>query len=154
MYIAKEITTYHGGAGFNVGDVITLKAADVGNGGDLVLTVGSLEDNNASNEFLCNDSNNIRNMTLTGLTGTKLSGGLYQATVTSSNSFTVPTETSGHAHNYVSGGHVIVEGAEGTTEGAEGEAKAAEGEKTEGEKKETGKEGEKKEDKKPATEKK
>ena len=46
------------------------------------------------------------------------------------------------------------EGAEGTTEGAEGEAKAAEGEKTEGEKKEAGKEGEKKEDKKPATEKK
>tara|TARA_B100001109_G_scaffold239841_1_gene222659 strand:- start:1333 stop:5997 length:4665 start_codon:yes stop_codon:yes gene_type:complete len=113
--IAKEITTYHGGAGYNVNDVITLKAADVGNGGDLVLTVGSLEDNKASNEFLCNDSNNIRNMTLTGLTGTKLSGGLYQATVTSSNSFTVPTETSAHAHNYVSGGHVIVEGAEGTT---------------------------------------
>jgi len=46
------------------------------------------------------------------------------------------------------------EGAEGATEGAEGEVKAAEGEKTEGEKKEAGKEGEKKEDKKPATEKK
>ena len=62
--VAEEIITYHGGADFQVGDVITLDAADVGNGGDLTLTVKSLEDNNASNMFLLNDKNNMRNMTL------------------------------------------------------------------------------------------
>ena len=60
-------------------------------GADLTLTVGSLEDNNASNMFLLNDATNIRNFTYTGLTGTKRAGGLYEITVTSANSFTIPT---------------------------------------------------------------
>ena len=111
---AKEIITYHGGSGFNVGDVITLKSADIGSGGDLVLTVESLEDNNATNMFLTNDKNNIRNMTFSGSTGTKRAGGLYQVTVQDSDSFTVPTATAGSIHNYVSGGNVIKEGSEGT----------------------------------------
>ena len=109
-----ETVTYHGGAGFNVGDVITLKSADVGGNGDVTLTVGSLEENNASNVFLTNDKNNIRNMTFTSLSGTKRAGGLYQVTVGDADTFTVPTVTSGSAHSYVSGGNVIKEGAEGT----------------------------------------
>ena len=40
-----------------------------------------------------NDATNIRNFTYTGLTGTKRAGGLYEITVTSANSFTVPTSS-------------------------------------------------------------
>ena len=111
---AVEINTYHGGSGFAVGDVITLASANIGGSGDITLTVGSLEDNNASNMFLCNDKNNIRNFTYQGLIGTKLAGGTYQATVTSANAFTVQTAVHDLAHIYVSGGNVIAEGAEST----------------------------------------
>ena len=83
-----EINTYHGGAHFNVDDVITLPSSKIGGGGDLTLTVGSLENNNASQMFLCNDSNNIRNFTFVGLTGTKRAGSLHKVNVTSSTSFT------------------------------------------------------------------
>jgi hypothetical protein len=107
-----EINTYHGGAGFSVGDIITLSSANIGGSGDMTLEVTSLEDNNASHMFLCNDANNIRNFTFTGLTGTKRAGALYEVTVTSANSFTVPTAIEDLAHTYVSGGNVIVEGAE------------------------------------------
>jgi hypothetical protein len=112
--IPTEIVTYHGGAHFNVDDVITLPSSKIGGGGDLTLTVGSLENNNASQMFLCNDSNNIRNFTFVGLTGTKKAGGLYKATVTSGTSFTVPTSTDTLTHSYVKGGNVIAEGAEST----------------------------------------
>ena len=111
---ATEIITWNGGNGFGVNDVITLKSNDVGGGGDLTLTVGSLEDNNASNMFLLNDATNIRNFTFTGLTGTKRAGGLYKITVTSASSFTVPSSISEYAHSFVKGGNVIAEGAEGT----------------------------------------
>ena len=114
---AKEIITWNGGNGFGVNDVITLKSNDIGGGGDLTLTVGSLEDNNACNLFLLNDATNIRNFTFTGLTGTKRAGGLYAVTVTSANSFTVPSSISEYAHTFVKGGNVIVEGAEGTNVG-------------------------------------
>ena len=98
---AKEIITYHGGSGFHIDEVITLKSADIGGGGDLVLTVKSLEDNNASNMFLTNDKNNIRNATYSGVSGTKRAGGLYKVTVQDANSFTVPTATHPSIHNYV-----------------------------------------------------
>ncbi len=114
---AKEIITYHGGSGFHIDEVITLKSADIGGGGDLVLTVKSLEDNNASNMFLTNDKNNIRNATYSGVSGTKRAGGLYKVTVQDANSFTVPTATHPSIHNYVSGGNVIKEGSEGTNIG-------------------------------------
>ena len=109
-----EINTYHGGAGFSVGDIITLPSGNIGGSGDMTLEVASLEDNNASHMWLCNDSNNIRNFTFTGLTGTKRAGALYQVTVTSANAFTVETNTSDLTHNYVKGGNVIIEGAEST----------------------------------------
>ena len=111
---AVEFNTYHGGAGYSVGDIITLASGDTGGAGDITLQVGSTELNAASNMWLCNDSNNIRNFTFTGLTSKKRAGGLYQVTVTSANSFTVPTATSDLTHNYVSGGNVIIEGAEST----------------------------------------
>jgi hypothetical protein len=110
--IAAEINTYHGGAGFSVGDIITLKSSQIGSGGNLTLQVTKLEDNNASNMFLFNNKCNLRNMTMQGLTGTKLAGGLYQVNVTSTTEFVVPTETSDLTHNYVSGGQFIVQGDE------------------------------------------
>ena len=67
--------------------------------------------------FLLNDATNIRNFTFTGLTGTKRAGGLYEVTVTSANSFTIPTSTSEYNHTYVKGGNVIKEGDEGTNIG-------------------------------------
>ena len=67
--------------------------------------------------FLLNDATNIRNFTFTGLTGTKRAGGLYQITVTSANSFVIPTSIAEYAHSYVSGGNVIAEGAEETNIG-------------------------------------
>ena len=113
--VAEEIITYHGGSGYHVGEVITLDAADVGNGGDLTLTVKSLEDNNASNMFLLNDRNNMRNMTFVGLSGQKRSGGLYKVTnVGSTTSFVVELGTSQYAHTYIKGGSVIKVGNEGT----------------------------------------
>ena len=67
---------------------------------DLTLEVTSLENNNASQMFLCNDSNNIRNFTFVGLTGTKKAGGLYKVNVTSGTSFTILqlTDTLTHTH--------------------------------------------------------
>jgi hypothetical protein len=109
-----EINTYHGGAHFNVDDVITLPSSKIGGGGDLTLTVGSLENNNASQMFLCNDSNNIRNFTFVGLTGTKRAGSLHKVNVTSTTSFTVPTSTDTLTHTYIKGGNVIAEGSEST----------------------------------------
>ena len=85
---SKEIITYHGGAKFNVGDIITT-SNKIGGNGDLTLEVTSLENNNDFQMFLCNDSNNIRNFTFVGLTGTKKAGGLYKVNVTSGTSFTV-----------------------------------------------------------------
>ena len=64
--------------------------------------------------FLCNDSNNIRNFTFVGLTGTKRAGSLHKVNVTSSTSFTVPTSTDTLTHTYVKGGNVIAEGSEST----------------------------------------
>jgi hypothetical protein len=47
--------------------------ANIGSGtGDLVLTVASLENNDASNMFLMNNQTNIVQMSMKGLTGTPL----------------------------------------------------------------------------------
>ena len=69
--------------------MLLLPSNKIGGNGDLTLTVTSLENNNASQMFLCNDSNNIRNFTFVGLTGTKRAGSLHKVNVTSSTSFTV-----------------------------------------------------------------
>jgi hypothetical protein len=114
---ATQIITYHGGINFAVNDIITLKSADIGNGGDLTLKVKKLEQNTASNFFLTNEKNNIRNMTFFGLDDTKVSGGLYQATVVDGTNFKVQMGSSVYVHTYISGGHIIKVGSEATTLG-------------------------------------
>ena len=79
----SSATIYHGGYGFLVGDTITIPAANIGNGGNLTLTVDSLENNDASNMFLCNNQTNIVQMTMKGLTGTPGAGGTSKAAVVS-----------------------------------------------------------------------
>ena len=112
--VATQIITYHGGINFKVDDIITIKSADIGNGGDLTLKVKKLENNNACNFLLVNEKNNIRNMTWLDLSGTKCSGGLYQVTVVDGVSFQVQMGTSQYVHTYVKGGHVIPVGSEST----------------------------------------
>ena len=80
---ASSVTVYHGGVGFAVNDQVTIPAASVGNGGNLVLTITALEDNNASNMFLLNNTTNLVQMSMKGLTGTPGAGGTSKAAVTS-----------------------------------------------------------------------
>jgi len=82
---APTVTLYHGGTGFVVNDTITIPAGTIGNptGGDLVCTVTSLENNDASNMFLCNNQTNIVQMTMKGLTGTPGAGATGKAAVVS-----------------------------------------------------------------------
>jgi hypothetical protein len=81
--VVNSVVIYHGGTGFVVSDTITIPAASIGNGGDLVLTVASLENNDASNMFLLNNQTNLVQMTMKGLTGTPTAGGTSKAAVTS-----------------------------------------------------------------------
>jgi hypothetical protein len=77
---APTVTIYHGGTGFVNGDTITLPAAAIGSpGSDLVLTVASLENNDASNMFLVNNATNIVQMAMKGLSGTPGAGGTSKA---------------------------------------------------------------------------
>ena len=78
-----SVTVYHGGYGYVGSDTVTIDAADVGNGGNLVLNVTALEDNNASNMFLVGNTTNITLMTMKGLTGTPTAGGTGKAAVVS-----------------------------------------------------------------------
>ena len=78
-----SVVVHNGGVGFAVNDTITIPAASVGNGGNLVLTVTAVENNNASNMFLLNNSTNLVQMTMKGLTGTPGAGGTGKAAVTS-----------------------------------------------------------------------
>ena len=80
---ASSVTIYHGGSGFVVGNTITIPAASVGNGGNLVLTVASLENNDASNMFLMNNQTNLVQMSMKGLTGTPGAGATGKAAVVS-----------------------------------------------------------------------
>ncbi len=82
---ASSVTIYHGGTGFVVGNTITIPKASVGggSGGDLVLTVASLENNDASNMFLVNNTTNIVQLSMKGLTGTPTAGATGKAAVIS-----------------------------------------------------------------------
>ena len=80
---ASAVTVYNGGTGFAVNDQVTIPAASVGNGGNLVLTISALENNNASNMFLLNNTTNLVQMSMKGLTGTPGAGGTSKAAVTS-----------------------------------------------------------------------
>jgi hypothetical protein len=79
-----SVTIYHGGTGFLVGDTITIPGTNIGqNASDLVLTVASLENNDASNMFLMNNQTNLVQMSMKGLTGTPGAGGTSKAAVVS-----------------------------------------------------------------------
>ena len=81
---APTVTIYHGGTGFLVSDTLTISASAIGNpGSNLVLTVASLENNDASNMFLVNNQTNITQMTMRGLTGIPTAGGTGRAAVVS-----------------------------------------------------------------------
>ncbi|QOI69027.1 putative tail fiber protein [Pelagibacter phage Mosig EXVC030M] len=79
----SSVTIYNGGTGFVASDTITIQSSDIGSGGDLVLTVASLENNDASNMFLVNNQTNIVQMSMRGLTGTPGAGGTSRAAVIS-----------------------------------------------------------------------
>ena len=72
----SSVTIYHGGKGFAVGNTITIHLISIGNGGNLVLTVGPLENNNGSNMLLLNNATNITQFTFKGMTGTPVGGQL------------------------------------------------------------------------------
>jgi hypothetical protein len=63
------VTIYHGGTGFVVGNTITIPGSSLGSSSNLVLTVASLENNDASDMFLLNNQTNIVQMSMKGLTG-------------------------------------------------------------------------------------
>ena len=79
----STVTIYHGGTGFIVGDTITLLSSSIGNGGNLILDVDSVENNDASNMFLVNNQTNIVQMAMKGLSGTPGAGGTGKAAVVS-----------------------------------------------------------------------
>jgi hypothetical protein len=63
------VTVTHGGYGYAVSDVITLPSINVGGGGDIVLSVASLEANNAGYVFLCANGANVEYFAFRGFTG-------------------------------------------------------------------------------------
>src|SRR5210317_2103849 len=77
------VTIYHGGTGFVVSDTSTIPGSSLGSSSDLVLTVASLENNDASNMFLVNNQTNITLMSMRGITGTPGAGGTSNAAVVS-----------------------------------------------------------------------
>ena len=93
------VTIYHGGTGFVVGNTITIPGSSLGSSSDLVLTVASLENNDASNMFLLNNATNIVQMAFKGLTGTPGAGGTGKAAVTSLDPSGSITTTSPYIQN-------------------------------------------------------
>ncbi len=77
------VTIYHGGAGFVVGNTITIPGTSLGSSSNLVLTVASLENNDASNMWLLNNQTNLVNGSFKGLTGTPGAGATGKAAVVS-----------------------------------------------------------------------
>jgi hypothetical protein len=63
------ISVVHGGYGYIVGDSITFSSASVGSTDNLVLTVATRENNDASYVFLCNNGTNIEYLAFRGFTG-------------------------------------------------------------------------------------
>ena len=80
---APTVTIYHGGYGFAVADTITIAGTSIGGAASINVAVASLENNNASNMFLCNNQTNIVQMSMKGLTGTPGAGATGKAAVVS-----------------------------------------------------------------------
>ena len=99
----STVTIYHGGTGFVVSDTITISSSSIGSGsGDLILSVASLENNDASNMFLVNNLTNIFMMSMKGLTGTPTAGGTGRAAVVSLDPSGSITTTSPYIQNCTS----------------------------------------------------
>jgi hypothetical protein len=77
------VTIYHGGYGYEIADTITIQGASIGGSSNLTFTVASLESNNAANMFLLNNTTNLVQMSMKGLTGTPIAGGTGKSAVTS-----------------------------------------------------------------------
>jgi len=80
-----SISIYNGGSGYVVGNTITFSVADLGCGGSgtLVVTVASLENNEASNMWLLNNTTNLFMMSFKGLTAIPGAGSTGKAAVCS-----------------------------------------------------------------------
>ncbi len=81
----QSTTIYHGGYGFVGSETITFTAAQIGCGGtgSITYTVTALENNDATNMFLTNNTTNLVSMTMKGLTGTPGAGGTGKVAVVS-----------------------------------------------------------------------
>jgi hypothetical protein len=81
-----SITIYHGGYGYLAGDEITILGTAIGGTSpaqDITFDVATLENNDASNMFLLNNTTNLVQMSMKGLSGTPVAGGTSKAAVTS-----------------------------------------------------------------------
>ena len=69
--VVSAVTIHNGGYGFAVGNQITLSTGVIGCGGSgtLTLQVASLENNDATDMFLLNNTTNLVQMSMKGLTG-------------------------------------------------------------------------------------
>ena len=79
----SAVSVYHGGKGFATSDTVTIPSASIGGGGNLVLNVTGVENNNAAKMILLNNSTNLTQFTFKGLTSTPVAGGLGKQSVTS-----------------------------------------------------------------------
>jgi len=80
----SAVAIYNGGWGYNTSDNIVVNASSIGDGtGNLQLTVASLENNVDSNMFLMNNATNLVQMSIKGLTGAPVTGGVGKAAVVS-----------------------------------------------------------------------
>jgi len=77
------VTIYHGGYGYTAAETITITGSDIGSATDLTFNVASFETNSAANMFLLNNTTNLVQMSMKGLTGTPGAGGTSVAAVTS-----------------------------------------------------------------------
>ena len=78
-----SVTVYHGGYGYTAAETITISGSDIGGATDLTFNVASFETNAAANMFLMNNTTNLVQMSMKGLTGTPTAGGTSNAAVTS-----------------------------------------------------------------------
>src|SRR6056300_926788 len=77
------VTVYHGGYGYTAAETITIAGSDIGSATDLTFNVASFETNSAANLWLLNNTTNLVQMSMKGLTGTPGAGGTSVAAVTS-----------------------------------------------------------------------
>ena len=99
---APTVTVYHGGYGHAVSDTLTVASGDSGGGGDITMNVATLENNNATNMWLLNNTTNLVQMAMKGLTGTPVGNGGYKAAVTSLDPAGTISTTSPYVQNCTS----------------------------------------------------